>query len=274
MIETKPGPNGATRLNGISALTGMVRGMVAPALLAGMFILAGGAALDESVTVDEFAHVGAGVSYWQRFDLRLNGEHPPLGKLIAALPIAIRGTRIDYSSPAWQVSTDFFYAYGGQYAIGNDVFSRWNDWRSTITWARFPMLLLTVALGWIVYRYASRIGGFSGGLLCLAAFVTTPAFLVFGPLVLTDIPVTLFSLVAFWRLGEIWNTPTHRNARLFGLAFGAALLSKFTGVLIFAVIFALFTQTRFWPGADEPADRFARKKWRGERWRCVWRGTL
>jgi len=52
----------------------------AAALLAAMFLLAGGAALRESVTVDEFAHVGAGLSYWQRLDMRLNGEHPPLGK--------------------------------------------------------------------------------------------------------------------------------------------------------------------------------------------------
>lgn len=38
-------------------------------LLALMAVLAGGAALRESVTIDEVAHIGAGVSYLQKLDL-------------------------------------------------------------------------------------------------------------------------------------------------------------------------------------------------------------
>ena len=51
-------------------------------LLAFMALLAGGAARRESVTFDEVAHVGAGVSYLQKLDLRMNEEHPPLAKLL------------------------------------------------------------------------------------------------------------------------------------------------------------------------------------------------
>ena len=214
------------------------------------------------------------MSYWQRLDLRFNGEHPPLGKALAGLALVLRGTRADYAGPAWQMSTDFFNAYAAQYVFGDAVVGRWNDWKSTLMWARFPMLLLTLVLGWFVYRYGTRLGGPWGGLLCLAAFVTTPAFLVFGPLVLTDVPVTLFSLIALWRLGEIWSAPSRRNAFLFGVAFGGALLSKFTGPLLIAVVLALFLQTRFWPSAGEPADKIARRIWRGMRWRCVLRGSL
>jgi hypothetical protein len=250
------------------------KNLAAAALLVAMFLVAGGAALHESATVDEPTHIGAGLSYWQRLDLRLNGEHPPLGKLLAGLPLAIRGTRANYSGEAWKVSHDFFFAYGAQIVFGDAVVGRWNPWKSTLMWARFPMLILTIVLGWVVYLYSDRLGGTAGGLLCLAAFVTTPAFLVFGPMVLTDVPVTLFSLIALWRLGEIWDAPSRRNALLFGVAFGASLLSKFTGVLLVPVILVLFLQTRFWPGAAEPADKISRKKWRKERWKCCWRGTL
>jgi len=56
-------------------------------LLAFMAILSGGAVQRESITIDEFAHTGAGVSYWQKLDMRLNEEHPPLSKLLAGLPL-------------------------------------------------------------------------------------------------------------------------------------------------------------------------------------------
>jgi hypothetical protein len=46
-------------------------------LLALMAALVGGAALRESVTIDEVAHIGAGVSYVQKLDQRMNAEHPP-----------------------------------------------------------------------------------------------------------------------------------------------------------------------------------------------------
>jgi hypothetical protein len=92
--------------------------------------------------------------------------------------------------------------------------------------------------------------------------------------VLTDLPVTLFSLIALWRLGEIWSAPSPRNALLFGAAFGASLLSKFTGLLLIPVVLVLFLQTRFWPSAKEPAEKVSRKAWRRARWRCALRGAL
>src|SRR5579863_9696807 len=45
-------------------------------LLALMAVLADGAARRESVTVDEVAHIGAGVSCLQKLDMRMNEEHP------------------------------------------------------------------------------------------------------------------------------------------------------------------------------------------------------
>jgi hypothetical protein len=248
--------------------------LAAVLLLLALFVLAGGAALRESVTVDEVAHIGAGLSYLQRLDLRLNPEHPPLAKLLAALPLALRGARADYSSPAWNLAGSFFPAYMTQWMFGDAVLGRWNPWKPTLLWARFPMLILTLLLGWVLYVYASRLGGPWGGLLCLALYVATPAFLVFGPLVITDLPVTLCSLIALWQLGDLWVLPSRRSAVCFGLALAAALLSKFTGLLLFLVVLALFVQTRFWPTPGEPPGKAERKMWRRARWRCVLRGVL
>src|SRR4051812_27755208 len=91
--------------------------IAAAALLAMMFVLAGGTALRESVTFDEVAHIGAGMSYVQKLDLRLNDEHPPLAKILAGLPLAIRGTRADYTSPQWVNSTGIFPAFLGEWVF-------------------------------------------------------------------------------------------------------------------------------------------------------------
>ena len=73
--------------------------LVAGLLLALMAVLASSAALRESVTIDEVAHIGAGVSYLQKFDLRMNAGHPPLPKVLAALPLVLRGAHADYTHP-------------------------------------------------------------------------------------------------------------------------------------------------------------------------------
>src|SRR5690348_16552367 len=90
-------------------------------LLAMMALLAGGAARRESVTIDEVAHVGAGVSYLQKLDLRMNEEHPPLAKVLAAIPLVIKGVHADYSHLSWTFSGGFFHQYLGEWVFGHEV---------------------------------------------------------------------------------------------------------------------------------------------------------
>jgi hypothetical protein len=248
--------------------------VLAGLLLILMAILAGGSALRESVTIDEVAHIGAGVSYLQRLDLRLNEEHPPLAKVLAALPLVLRGVHADYSHISWTVSEKFFHAYAGQWVFGEWLLTKWNNPVTTLVWARLPMLLLTLTLGWFVYAYARRLAGNWGGLLCLSIYVSTPAFLSVGPLVHTDMAVTLFSLVTLWRFAETWKNPSRKNAVLFGLALAGALLSKFTaGILFFAfAASALSTRWRALPG--QPVAKPEARTWRRLRWRTTLQGVL
>jgi len=177
-------------------------------LLALMALLSGGAAKQESVTFDELAHIGAGVSYLQKLDLRMNEEHPPLAKVVAAVPLVLRGAHADYTHVSWTFSGQIFREYLGEWVFGHFFLMRWNDPHATLLWARVPMLLMTLLLGFILYRYGSRFGGPWGGLLCLSAFVTMPAFLAFGPLVITDIAVTLFWVLTIWQLPNMWGSPS------------------------------------------------------------------
>jgi hypothetical protein len=258
-----------------SAWRSILAAILAALLLAMMFLLAGGAALRESVTFDEVAHIGAGVSYLQKLDLRYNEEHPPLAKVLAALPLVIRGVHADYSHAPWTVSTTFFTAFLGQWVFGEYLITRWNDPQSTLVWARFPMLLLTVALGWIVFLCARRLGGDWGGLLCVAVYASMPAFLVFGPLVLTDIPITFFSSLTLWAMAGLWDNPDRKNTLLVGAALGGAILTKFTAPILFLAFIGVSLSLRWRPLAEQMAERPWRKlRWRAMRLATLWAGII
>lgn len=249
--------------------------VVAVALLVYMAVLASGAALRESTTVDEVAHIGASVSYVERLDMRLNEEHPPLPKVLAGLSLVLRGTKADYSHISWTASEEFFPAYAGQWIWGEWLMTKWNEPASVLAWARAPMLLVTLALGLVLYAYARKLGGAWAGLLCLSVFVGMPAFIAFGPLVHTDMAVTLFSLVTLWRFAELWKNPAEqKNVLLFGLSLAGALLSKFTAGILFFVFLAAALSLRWRPLPGQPNEKEEAKAWRRVRRRALWKGIF
>ena len=239
-----------------------------------MALLAGGAARRESVTIDEVAHTAAGVSYWQQLDMRMNEEHPPLAKLLAAIPLVLRGANADYSHVSWTWSLGMFHQYLGEWVFGHWFLMRWNDPQPTLFWARVPMLLITLILGWVLYVCGSRLGGVWGGLLCLAAYVSTPTFLAFGPLVITDIVVTLFFVLTVWQLPQMWHSPSRAQVARFGLVFAGALLSKFSSGLLFFVFLAVALSMRLRPLPEQPVEKAERRSWRWRAWRNLAKGTL
>jgi 4-amino-4-deoxy-L-arabinose transferase-like glycosyltransferase len=243
-------------------------------LLALMALLSFGAALRESPAFDEIAHIGAGLSYVQKFDLRMNPEHPPLPKALSGLALTLRGTHADYSGPAWTYSKDFFPAFLGEWSFGESVIVRLNNATTTLAWARFPMLLLTLALGWVIFSHARGLGGIWGGLICLTVYVSTPVFLVFGPLVLTDIPIALFSVLTLWAFANLWRSPERVSIWIFAASLSGAFLSKFSAAILVLAILTSGLTTRWMPLYDQPVATAERKAWRRQRWRATGKGIL
>ncbi|MGB8480085.1 MAG: glycosyltransferase family 39 protein [Acidobacteriaceae bacterium] len=244
-------------------------------LLALMALLADGAARRESVTFDEVAHIGAGVSYLQKLDMRMNEEHPPLAKVLAAVPLIIRGVHADYSQVSWTFSgSGLFKQILGEWIFGQWVIARWNEPLPTVFWARQPMLLLTLLLGSVLFLYGSRLGDPWGGLLCLCAYATMPVMLAFGPLVLTDIAITLFVVLTLWAFANMWQSPSRATILRFGLVLGGALLSKFSSGLLFFCFPAFILSLRWRPVPEQPADKAELRAWRRLRWGSLAKGIV
>ena len=244
-------------------------------LLALMALLADGAARRESATFDEIAHIGAGVSYLQKQDMRMNEEHPPLAKALAAIPLVVRGVRADYSQVSWAFSgSGMFKQYLGEWIFGHWLLTRWNDPISTLFWARQPMLLLTLLLGVVLFLFGARLGNQWGGLLCLSAYATMPVMLAFGPLVLTDLAIALFVVLTMWSFASMWRSPSRGTVLLFGISFGAALLSKFSAGLLFFCFPAFILSLRMSPTPTQPKDKAELRAWRRLRWVTLIKGIL
>lgn len=244
-------------------------------LLVLMALLADGAARRESATFDEIAHIGAGVSYLQKLDMRMNEEHPPLAKVLAAVPLLIRGVHADYSHVSWTFSgSGMFKQMLGEWIFGHWLIARWNDPIETVFWARQSMLFLTLVLGVVLFVLGCQLGNQWGGLLCLCAYATMPVMLAFGPLVLTDIAVTLFFVLTVWTFASMWRSPSRGTILRFGLAFGGALLSKFSAGLLFFCFPAFILSLRWLPSPEQPADKAELRAWRGLRLRSLTKGIF
>jgi 4-amino-4-deoxy-L-arabinose transferase-like glycosyltransferase len=239
-----------------------------------MAVLAGGAARRESVTIDEVAHIGAGVSYLQKLDMRMNQEHPPLAKVLAAIPLVVRGVHADYSQVSWPFSVKLFNQMLGEWVFGHWLIARWNDPVATVFWARLPMLGLTLVLGIVIFAYGSRLGDPWGGLLCLCAYATMPTMLAFGPLVLTDMAITLFAVLTLWAFASMWRSPSHGTVLRFGLALSGALLSKFSAGLLFFCFAAFILSLRWRPAPEQPTDKAELRRWRRIRWWSLTKGIV
>jgi hypothetical protein len=221
-----------------------------PALLA-LFALCGFVSLSlDSATFDETAHLGAGVSYLETGDFRLNPEHPPLVKLIAAVPLALlhRGGG-NYDSPLWtgsrvssgdtRSSHAYEWGFGFEFLNGPHEGTTRRDPATRLTPARCMILSLGALLALVVYAWARELFGPPAGLFALALAVTCPTLLAHARLVTTDLPAALGFTGTMFLVWRWLGAPSWRRASAVGAALGTALLFKFSCALLAPLIVVL-----------------------------------
>ncbi|MCH8987090.1 hypothetical protein IIA94_02905, partial [Patescibacteria group bacterium] len=109
-------------------------------LLAAMFFAAFFSLKQDSLTFDELAHIPAGYSYLTEKDYRLNPEHPPLVKDLAAIPLLFLDLNFPTSNTNW-TQDDEPPPWWKQFNVGTEFLYRsGNNPQQMIFWARLPML--------------------------------------------------------------------------------------------------------------------------------------
>ena len=82
------------------------RSLAVAGLLVLHYALAARSLLRENPTVDEVAHLPAGVTYWQKGTFKLYHHNPPLFKLVAALPVVMAGPRTERTLPVQELEVE------------------------------------------------------------------------------------------------------------------------------------------------------------------------
>jgi hypothetical protein len=199
----------------------------------------------DSATFDETSHVAAGVSYLETGDYRLNPEHPPLVKLIAALPLVLlHRTGGDYASLAWTGKPDSdaepVRSHANQWVFGFDFLNgAGRDPAKRLTPARCAVVALAVLLALVVYAWSRALFGLGPALFALILAVTCPTLLAHARLVTTDLPSALGFTATAWLVWRWLEAPSWHRAACAGASLGAALLFKFSCMLLVPVVVAL-----------------------------------
>lgn len=201
----------------------------AAAILGVAFILSLIAAMGESQTTDEAVHLSAGMSYWKTGDFRLNPEHPPLLKYLAALPLLPFSPSVPTEHTSWEAKDQ--WAFGRTFLYENRFPP---DFLLLI--GRLPTLLLAAALGFAVWRTAVRFFGDWAGLVSVTLIATNPIVLAHGHYVTTDVgaALTMFLAVLLYRRWDAGRTVRH--FLLLVLMIFVALMSKYSGLFVIPVL--------------------------------------
>ena len=185
----------------------------------------------ESISWDEGDHLFAGYMSLKTGDLGLNPEHPPLMKMVAALPLlAMRDLRV----PPLQ---------GRNFKIeanldGKD-FNAWNWPKGTLFRARLAVSSFAMLLGLLIFLAAQEMFGTTAGFIALAFFAFDPSFLAHGALVTTDTGVSCFIFASIYAFYRYVKAPSWGRVAVLGLATGLAFASKHTGVLLVPMLIVL-----------------------------------
>src|SRR3990167_82267 len=208
-------------------------------LLALMLILSFSSARSENQIIDESAHIVSGFSYWKTGIWHLNREHPPLIKLIATFPLLFTKAELNTNTASW--------ISGDQWNMGHDfLYNNKISADTILLLTRIPMMLIALVLGWLIWMWSKKLFGFWGAVFSLTLYVLDPNILAHSRYVTTDIGSALGFALSLYCLWRYLQTPTTRNLFFTGAAFGLAIVTKFSTVLlipfflIFSIIFIIF----------------------------------
>jgi len=189
-------------------------------------------ARNDSPIYDEIAHIPAGYSYLIKHDMRLNPEHPPLLKDLAAFPLVFMHLNFDTAQPFWEENPNDAQWNAGKYFL----YQASNNPEEIVFWSRLPIILLALILGIFIFIWTRQLAGITAGFIALLLYAFDPNILGHNHYVTTDLGIAAFFAFALYYFIKFLKNPTWKNVFFGGIFLGLLQLTKFSSVLIFPIL--------------------------------------
>jgi len=197
-----------------------------------------------AATTDEIAYLGAGLSYLEFNDFRMNPEHPPLVKYVCALPVFLfdkpdMSNRVRGTLAVAREDSPWLNNIQGAYQAYLLFVADYKPVALRLLLGRLPMVGIALLGGLIAGMMAQAIGGTPrAGTLAAFFLLFYPEYLGHGCLMTMDVPLTVVcgaQAVSAWAW---WRRTTKRNTMLFVVVAAVGSLVKLPSV-VFTIFLVL-----------------------------------
>lgn len=183
----------------------------------------------DAPTVDEGVDLSSGVSALVDHDLRMVPEHPPVPKVVAALPALLAHPIVPHTEA---------YRSGDWFDWSDDFISaneRAGRLRPALFLARAVVLVEAIGCAALLYVLTHRFFGSDGAALVASVWLTTPYVVGLSHFAMIDIPFTLVMLGTAVAMARWIERPEPGRVLVLGLLLGIALASRHTGLVLVAL---------------------------------------
>jgi hypothetical protein len=197
------------------------------------YVIALTAAIQKSPTYDEPVHLFAGYAYLKWGDFRINPEHPPLAKVLAALPLLTLDINTTGITKAQRDLVQRHKEYG--WVLADRFFMSNGNAERLFFYTRLVMIGLAAILGIFVFLWARELFGLTAGIVALALYCFDPNILAHSSLVHTDIPFALFFFAGTYFFWQTSSRFAWVNLVCTGVLFALAAITKFSFLIVLPV---------------------------------------
>jgi hypothetical protein len=196
-----------------------------------------------SGTVDEPAHLAAGMQWLSTGHYTYDLQHPPVGRVAAALGPYLSGAR---SSGAAAV-----------YDEGAKILGSGSHYAETLASARHGELVFFVLLAVVVWFWSRALVGDVGAGVATLFVVTNPNLLAHAGLATTDIACAATTTLAIYLATRWAESPTMGRALAFGAGAGLAVGSRLSALAFVGGALVACYAVRWWVTRRAKIERAA-----------------